>query len=172
MWFFKHTDRIANRRGFSLLELLLVVSLISIFVGAMQESVVVGLRAVNAADERELIRQQAASALDRIIREINLADDVDVAQSARFRFDIPSTNNINYVYSSGTLSRDTGGSAQVVLNNITSWDFNYYDTTGAALSEPVAGASEDTIRVVQMTVTVTRDAETLTLTNAAYLRNM
>ena len=53
-----------SERGLSLLELLIVVSLLSIFIGTVYESVVVGLRTVNAADEREDIRQQLAGALD------------------------------------------------------------------------------------------------------------
>ena len=163
----------ARRRGLSLIELLIVISLLSIFIAAVYESVIIGLRVVNASSSREMLRQQLTAALDRLTRDISVANNVDAAQSGRFQFDTPDVNNVNYVYSSSSLSRDDAASSQVtILNNISSFDFNYFDSTGAQLSEPVAGAAEDTIRVVQILITVTKNNETLTLASAAYLRSI
>ena len=167
--------QVKDKRGFTLLEVLIVVILFGLFVGTVQETVVVGLRQVSAADKREEIRQRLASALDRLTREISMADNVNVAQSGRFQFDTPSVNNVDYVYDSaaGTLSRDDAISPlAVIVRNATSLDFNYFDASGAQLSEPVAGASEDTIRLVQVVATVTKDSETITVASAAFLRNM
>jgi len=147
---------------------MIVTSLFGLFMGAVYESMLIGLRVTSTTDDRAEIVQQAASVLERFVRDVNIADNVDAAQSARFQFDTPPTNNINYVYSSGTLSR----SNTVILRNITAFDLNFFDSSGTQLAEPVPGASEDTIRLVQVSVTLTKDSETVSFAQSAYLRNM
>lgn len=162
-------------RGFTVIELMLVTVLLAIFFGAVYETAIAGLRTVDAADEREEIRGQLAATLDRLTRELALCDNVDAATDSRFQCDTPSVNNVEYTYSSSNdeLTRDDAAvSARIVLRNATAWDFDYVDSAGAALSTPVAGASEDTIRIVQVTATAALDAETLSMTSAVYLRNM
>ena len=167
-----------SERGLSLLELLIVVSLLSIFIGTLYESVVVGLRTVNAADEREDIRQQLANALDLLVREANLASNVDNAEDQRLQFDADldgngtTENNVNYQVSSGDLQRVYSGTTVTLVRDLTSLDFNYLDTSGANVTTPVGSQpTRDTIRVVQITATATKDQETISLASAAYLRN-
>ena len=168
-----HARSRARSGGLSLIELLIVISLLSIFIAAVYESVIVGLRVVSAADSRETLRQQLAVALDRLTRDISVANDVDAAQNGRFQFDTPDVNTVDYVYSGSSLSRDDAASSQVtILNNISSFDFNYFDSAGTQLSEPVSGPLEDTIRLVQILITVTKNNETLTLASAVYLRSI
>ena len=161
--------------GFSLVELMIVLSLCGLFMSAVYEAVITGLRAVSAADRREAIRQQLTSALERMIRDAGAADGVDVADTDEFQFDTPSVNDVEYLYDSGgdTLSRDDAGSSQrVILRNLTAFDFSYVDGNGAQLSEPVAGSAEDTIRVVQVSATVTQGSEAITIEDAVFLRNL
>ncbi len=167
----RRTAPTANR-GFTVLELMIVISLMGLFFAAVQESVIVGLRAVNAADDRETIRQQVTSALDRLTREAVLASNVDQADSGQFQFDMPGTSNVNYAYNSSTLTRTSAGTAQTILQHITSFTLSYIDSSGNTLATPVAAGARNTIRVVQLAVTVNPDTETLSLASAAYLRNM
>lgn len=168
-------------RGLSLLELMISVSLLAIFVGAVYESVIAGLRVVSASARREEVRGQLVFALERFTREVYLADDVDDADqlegtdTGEFQFDTPSTNNIEYTYdaSADTLSRRVGsGTAQIIARYVTSFDLDYYDSAGAQLSEPVSGSAEDTIRVVRVIVTAATGSETMSVATAAYLRSM
>lgn len=166
-------------RGFTLLEMLLVTSLFSIFIVGVYEAVLVGLRAANASDEREDVRQRMAHALDRLTREAAQSYAVDQAEDARFQFDARDINgdsaddtNIDYQYASGALTRTEDGTTITLLSGITSFDLNYTDLTGAAMTTPVAGSDEDDVRVVHVAVTAARDQETLSLESSAYLRNM
>lgn len=170
-----------NQRGhqrqsaFTLLEMMIVLSLCGLFMGAVYEAVLAGLRAVSAADRREAIRQQLTSALERMIRDAGAADGVDAADTDEFQFDTPGVNDVEYLYDSGddTLSRDDAASSQrVILRNLTAFDFSYVDSNGAQLSEPVAGSAEDTIRVVQVSATVTQGSEAITIEDAVFLRNL
>jgi prepilin-type N-terminal cleavage/methylation domain-containing protein len=166
---------LARRSGFSIIELFVVLSLLAIFMSAVHESVIVGLRTVSSADQRETIRQQLASTFERFIRDASTADDVDDAATNDFQFDTLTATNVQYLYDSGagTLSRDDNAtSQQILLRNLTSFDFNYFDTSGTQLSEPVASSAEDTIRVVEVTATVTLSNETITVSDAAFLRNL
>lgn len=158
----------------SLIELAIAMSLLALFFGGVFETVIAGLRLTGLGDDHSRLQQQLAVTVDRLTREIMVAEDVDAAEDDRFQFDTPAVNNVEYDYDSaaGTLTRDDAStSAVVVLRNITSLDFNYVDTGGSTLTTPVAGSSEDTIRVAQMTVTLTKGSTTLSMTSAAYLRN-
>ena len=166
-----------SERGFSLLELFVVLSLLGIFLAAVQESLLVGLRAVNAADEREDIRMQLSNALDRLIREVSMANNVDTAQDQQLQFDADlngdgtTENDILYQVSGGDLQRTYNGATVTLVRDLSSLDFDYTDLNGSALTTPVTGASLDILRLVQITATTAKDAETLSLADSAYLRN-
>ena len=163
------------RAGFTLMELLIVTVLFAIFMGGVYETVILGLRAASSGDDRENIRTQMTRAMDQMTREMAAAYNVDNAEDQRFQFDArdidgdgSNDTNINYVVTSGDLYRGS----QPLIRDLTALDFDYIDDTGAALSTPVAGSSEDDIRIVQITMTAVRHNETISLTAAAYLRNM
>ena len=164
--------------GVTLIEMIIVVTLLGIFMGAVYESVIVGLRAANSSDERESIRQQLANALDILTREAALASTVDLAQDQQFQFDADldgngtTENNINYQVNSGDLQRIYNGVTVTLVSDLTSLDFDFTDSSGADMTTPVGSpTNRDTIRVTQVTTTATRDNETLSLASAAYLRN-
>ncbi len=168
--------------GFSLLEVFIVVTLIGIFFSGVYETVIVGLRTVNAADEREDIRQQLANALELLTREASLANNVDNAEDQRFQFDADldgngtTENNINYQVSGNDLQRSYNGVTVTLvrdLNTSTSpLDFDYFNASGTDLTTPVGNQPDrDTIRLAQLDVTVIRDAETITMATAVYLHD-
>ncbi len=163
----KRTAQTSNR-GLSLLEVFLTLAFFSVVLAVIHEAVIVGLRVSYASDQREELRQQLATALDTLIRDAAVADNVDNADSSRFQFDTPATNNVNYQYSSGTLSR----SNVIILRNLTAFDFDFFDSSGTQLAEPVPGASESTVRLVEATATATKGTETVSVAEAVYLRNM
>lgn len=154
---------------------MLVLALAGAFLVGVSQAVVWGLQVVQAWHQREELRGQLTAALDRFTRDAWAANDVDEATDDRFQFDTPSAQNNDYDYDGTTdlLQHDSNvTSPMTLLRYATSWDFDYYDSAGAQLSTPVAGAAEDTIRVIQVTVTVSRNNETLSMAAAAYLRNM
>jgi prepilin-type N-terminal cleavage/methylation domain-containing protein len=169
--------RVANANGFSLFEMMLVVSLLGIFFGAVYETAIVALRAVHAADGREDLRQQLAHALELLTREAALASNVDQAQDQRFQIDADidgdggNETNINYRLQSGALERVHSGDTSYLVRGVTSLDFDYVDENNAAMSTPVGSSDRDDIRVMQVTITAVSGAESISLTSAAYLRN-
>ena len=177
MWRCRRTDP-TSERGLTLLELLLVMTLLAAFMGAVYESVIVGLRVAHASDERENVRQQLASALELLTREASIANNVDTANDQDFQFDADldgngtTENNIHYQVSSGDLTRTYNGTTVTLVRDLASLDFDFVDSGGSTLSTPVGSQpTRDTIRVLQITITGTNDTESMALTSAAYLRN-
>ncbi len=167
----------ASSRGLSLIELMIVLSMWGLFMGAVYEAVILGLRLMNASNSREAIRVQLAKTLDQLTREAgSRADHIDVTQDARFQFDTPgSMNNVNYVYTSGaggtgTLTRrdSTMSAATTILQHLSSFDFDYAEQ-GATTT--TASPNEDDVRVVHVTATVTKNNETISASSAAFLRS-
>ena len=170
---------LTSAHGFTLLELFIVITLVALFLGAVYETVIVGLRTVNAADDRETIRSQLTSALDRFVRDASVANNVDLGQDAQFQCDTPSVNNVNYQYSNGVLTRQDASSSQItILSNLTAFDFDYIDVNGTSYASCDNTSScgsrccRSNARVVEVSATVTKDTETITVATAAFLRNM
>ena len=167
-----------SRRGVTLLEVLIVTVLLSIFFGAVYETVITGLRTASAADERETIRLELVRALDLMTREGGLASNIDNAEDQRFQFDADldgngtTENNINYQVSSGDLQRTYNGTTVTLVGDLSALDIDYVDSSGATLTTPVSTqATRDTIRVAEITMTATKNNETISFTSAVYLRN-
>lgn len=156
-----------SQRGLSLIEVSIATVLLSIFFGFVYETVIVGLRQVETADEREDARRQIAHGLDRIVREANVANNVDVAQTAQLQFDTPSLNNVSYQYTSGTQTLARSG--VTIAQGVTSFDFDYVDCLGISYTGTVSTPGR--VRVAQITATLTDGSEAVSLTQAAFLRN-
>lgn len=157
---------------------MVVLVLLGIFFGTMHETLVVGLRTVHAGDQREDIRQQMANTMALLTREASLASNVDNAEDQRLQFDADldgdgtTENNINYQVNSGDLQRIYNSATVTFVRDLTSLDIDYVDSGGSTLTTPVSSqATRDTIRVAQITMTATKENETISLTSAVYLRN-
>ncbi len=174
---FQQPARGAHARGVLLLEVMIVLVLVGVFGIVLYETVITGLRTVSAADDREEVRQQLTNALERLMREASVARDVGSAADHTFQFDADTDGNgmvetnIEYRLSSGALERSNSGTIVPLVRGVTALDFDYVDLNGSTMSTPVAVGLRDTIRVVQMTITATRDNETIALASAAFLRN-
>lgn len=174
-------DPIHAERGVTLLELMLAVMMLGIFGVVIHQTALVGLRTVNAADERESVRQELSNALDLFTREARMAMNVDFSTSTRFQFDADfdgdgsstgNETNIDYRLQSGSFDRTYGGNTVTLVEDADSLDFNYTDGTGSSMSEPVTGGNQADIRVVELVITGKNDDASLTMTSSVFLDNM
>lgn len=170
--------------GFTLLELLVALTLVALLMGGVYEPVFVGLRTVQATDQREDLRTQLARALDRLTREARMTRNVDVADETQFRFDADFTGDgqsqagagetdIQYRVQNGDFQRSQGTNAAFTLvPDVSAVAFDYVDVTGTAHDVCGGGCTASTLRVVQVTITAAKNGETVSLAGAAYLENM
>ena len=189
-----------TEHGVSLIELMIVLTLLASFFGVVYESVIVGLRTVGTANTREDLRLQLARTLDRFTREVQMVRNVDVATDTQFQFDADLNGdgdatdsgeaNISYQVVGTTLTRSQGSATITLIGNLSSASavdvFNYYETSattesdtcdnsaacGTATCTPLGCQCRCEIRVVVLTVTVTNGNETISMSSSAFLGNM
>lgn len=167
-----------SNRGLSLIELILVMALLAGFSVAVYQTVIVVLKTADASNELENVRMQLTRALDQLSREVSAAYNVDNSDSDGFQFDArlvdgdsdgdaENRTNINYRISSGDFQRVQGGNTVTLVPDCTSsTPFIYLDSSNAATT------TEAAVRVMQISLSATRDGETITLATSVRPRNL
>jgi len=160
-------------RGLTLLEVVLAAGLAALLAGSVYESVAVGRRAVESAQEEDL-REQLAAAMELLTRELILASDVETAEDQRVQFgadlnDDGEPERVSYEAIGPTLVRRSGTVSVTLLRGLNSFDLNYLDAAGRPMATPVTGASLDEIRVAEVNATVSQEAESWSVANGIYL---
>jgi len=164
------------RKGFTLIELIIVIILFIIIVGFAGWSFVVGLRTWASGMNRTEIRQDSALAMERMVRELSQAKLITIAQVDTVKFaadadDDGADETITFDTLTGNLNRTVKDTITVLARNVNSFQLAYYDLNDVLLDFPVLGADRDNIRVITITLTMNKADETLTLSSGAYARN-
>jgi hypothetical protein len=152
-----------------------------LFVSAIQESLLTGLRTVDASRRREDVRLQLAKALDQLTREATFASTIDTASSTRFQFDAdidrdgtfenvssgtdPDETDIEYRDLAGDLVRRDSKGDVTLAGDLTSVTFTYLNASGGS------PGTEADVRVVEIALSATSGNETISLAGGVYLRN-
>ena len=180
--------------GFTLMELLVAMSIGLVVLGAVAKTFTVQSRQNTAEEQISQMQQNARAALDLMVREIQMAK-YDPAGTA-----FPAgTYGVTYSASqleikadvfdeNGTISTSSGsvediiyardaasnyitrklgsGSAEIVADNITDFTFNYYDANGSAVT---SSANSGNIRKVTISITArTAKPDPSFATNSGY----
>jgi len=180
--------------GFTLMELLVAMSIGLVVLGAVAKTFTVQSRQNTAEEQISQMQQNARAALDLMVREIQMAK-YDPAGTA-----FPAgTYGVTYSASqleikadvfdeNGTISTSSGsvediiyardaasnyitrklgsGSAEIVADNITDFTFNYYDANGSAVT---SSANSGNIRKVTLSITArTAKPDPSFTTNSGY----
>ncbi|MBI2885165.1 MAG: prepilin-type N-terminal cleavage/methylation domain-containing protein [Candidatus Omnitrophica bacterium] len=169
-------SRSRRTQGFSLVELMVAMVVLGLLIAGAYDPVISSLRLAAAVNTREEIRQQLAHVLEWVIRDAGVADNMDVAETDHVQFDTPAVNNVEYEYDAAAdvLTRDDADSSQrTILRNVTAFDFDYVDCFGTTTTGTVSGSEEeDSIRVIQVTATVAKLTESVSMPAAVFTRNL
>ena len=163
-----------NRKGFTLIELVIVISVIGII------AVIVGSILLGVVDawtfkfNRNDILQDGRMAIGRMTREMRTASGITIATAGQFRFietensgtEATISNDITYSLSGSNLNRTENGVANLLAENVSSLAFTYYDA-----SETVTGVIAN-IRRVKINVTLTKNGENVYLQSESMPRNL
>jgi type II secretory pathway pseudopilin PulG len=168
--------------GFTLIELIIIIALFSILAAAIFWTFVAGLRAWGSGRDRAYIRQDANLAIERMVRELSEASEINTAGSDEIEFDADldgdgSVETIRFdVSNDDNLERTeviTGPDIIVTLaRNVQTFTLGYYlDGDNDTLLSSVTGPSRDDVRVIVISLTLNEGGETLTLSSSVYTRN-
>jgi type IV pilus assembly protein PilW len=173
------TRRIRNFGGFTLVELMVSMAISLVVLAAIAGTFTVQTRQNSAEEQVGQMQQNVRSALDLMIREIQMAK-YDPAETAfpvgtygvtysgsqlEIKADVVDGNgsintssgsleNIIYTFDSATLriTRKLGstGTAELLADNITAFTFDYFDANGNAVTSSVNSGD---IRKVTISIT-------------------
>jgi len=163
------------RKGFTLIELIIVITIIGIIAG------VVGFILFGAVDawtfkfnRADLLAdgRLAVNRMVREIREIKDDDSVTTASSSEFRFTNAGNVDITYNLSSTVLNRTADSVTNVLAEDVSSLTFTYYDScaSGATSITPTVGANTN-IRRVLIGLTLTKNGENVYVRSQSVPRN-
>jgi len=156
-----------NQKGFTLLELVVALSIMGIVAGVVIGVVAINARTANLVSSRTLARydiRDAFQALRDDIQQIspgNIIYDGGNLNSHRLEFNDMDGNNILYLYSSGSVTRN--GTA--ILSNVQQNPFSYLDQ-----NLNITNVRENVL-YIDVDLQVTYGNETVTLGDRFYVRN-
>lgn len=150
------------KRGSTLVELVIVIAIVGIMVGAVGYILLGVVDAWTFKAKRNDILWDGRMAINRMgreIREIKNLTSVTTASSSQFRFTNVNNNSIIYSLSGTNLNRTKDGTANILAQNVSSLSFTYYDSSGASIATPTVSPSATNIRRVRINLTLTNGGQ-------------
>ena len=154
--------------GLTLIELILVIALLSILLGAIGVTFIVGLKAWDTGILSGGIKKEASYSLRIITEELRHATAITAAGLNSVTFVADLDNNgvnetISYTWSGvagADLSRIEGADTRVLARNVQNAQFQYYDINNTLLGPPPT-VTASSVRVVELTLLLQRQSETV-----------
>lgn len=124
-------------KGFTLIEIVITIVLVSIIAGIAAMIIVQGVRVYSSEQSRSDAHYQARVTVERMAREIRLirsqtAGDVPTMSAADMSFTDINNNQVWFQLNAGTVRRssDNGATWQTLANGVTALNFSYLQQDG------------------------------------------
>ncbi|MHA1585177.1 MAG: PilW family protein [Promethearchaeota archaeon] len=112
---------ISNKKGFSLIEMMVVVVILGLIVLGLVTFFTGGAKSWVAGQSQLEAQRNARQAMDIMVREIREASEVTTKNDTKIIFDTPWVTGITYELLSNTISRNN----IPLINNVSNLDFDY-----------------------------------------------
>jgi prepilin-type N-terminal cleavage/methylation domain-containing protein len=165
-----------SARGFTIIELIVVIALFVILVSVIPMIFLTGLKSWSSGRNRAQIREEANLAMEMMVRDLGQADTITVATASAITFaaDVDNDNaNETVAYSrdaGNNLIRAVAGTAIALNSDTQALTFTYTDLNNAVFT-PTTQADRDNIRVVTIGLRLSNVSENITVASSAYTRN-
>jgi type IV pilus assembly protein PilW len=166
-----HRLQLKKTEGFTLTELMVVMGIGMVMLAAVTTTFMAQAKFYNAQEQINEMQQNARGALDMIAREVKMAGynpangaitgvtystsqlqiEADLDASGTISTSSTANERIIYVFDSANkqITRQVGsGSAQILADNITAFDFSYYQADGTT-----PATTSSAIRQVKIDIT-------------------
>lgn len=175
--------RMDGQKGFTLIELILVIVLVSVLTAGFGEAFLAVSRAYITADNRQAARKEGRWVLDRMSREMRLVQDntsIAAADASTFSFVDVDGNTVTFSYNSGagqinrTQSSPTPAT-NLLASDVSGFSLTYLDSAdpGNVLSPPTAGLGTPTdIWRIRMNIQTSVNGESVALQTELHPRNL
>ncbi len=176
-----------SKKGFTLLETLIVLLLLSVLIGVSSWLFVVSLRAWDSAQQRTSIREDINYTVERLVRELKEIKQSSLSQYSAIAHtiqydDLSSNRFVLYLYNAGDVSLDSTYGAdfyQLRRANITSGEnpslgqgvLLLRDLVSPDAAEPATGLIVNGNQV-SLNLVVQRESETVIIRTKVRPRNL
>jgi prepilin-type N-terminal cleavage/methylation domain-containing protein len=167
--------RTPHARGFTLIEIIVVIVLVGILATIAATIIMQGISAYSGGESRSNAHYQARFAMERMAREIRLmrsstAADIPTMTGTTLRYNDINGLQMGFRLNGGNIERteDNAVSWQTLATNITGPGgniFTYLDKGGAATAAPAS------LWLVQIQFTATQNAESIYMQTTVHPRN-
>ena len=167
--------RTQNSRGFTLIEIVITIVLVSILSGLAAMIILQGVRAYSAEQSRSDVHYQSRAAMERMAREIRLIRwntalaqaDIATMSPMVLRYTDIQGNQMGFQLNLGEIQRtqDNAATWQTLATGVTAFNINYFRQDG------VTPATAATLWFVEITMTDLQGSETLQMRTRVHPRN-
>jgi len=112
---------IKNQKGFSLIEMMVVVVILGLIVLGLVTFFTGGTKSWVAGQSQLKAQREARQAIDRMVREIREASEVTTNTDTKIIFNTPWETGVTYELSGNTINRNSNP----LINNVSNLDFDY-----------------------------------------------
>lgn len=156
-------------KGFTLLEMILVILILSIIIAMSSTLLTQGLNSFANSESIMSANWQGQIAMQRIVRDIMAVrspSDITTATASNFSFTNTNNESISYSLSGNNLNLTLNGNSAILADSIQNLTFSYFDKSGSAT------ATTSLIRLVRVSFNVVQNNVSYTLTTAIFPRNL
>ncbi len=154
-----------NQRGFSLVELIIVIAILAMLTGITLPLLQTGFNSYFTQRDLSDADWQGRLALSRMardMRDLATTSNISTATSTQFSFTDNTNTAVSYTLSGTTLQRN----GLTLANGVSAMTFSYEDRMGAVAGTVAA------IRYVSITLNITQNNTNFTLQSVVDLRNI
>jgi prepilin-type N-terminal cleavage/methylation domain-containing protein len=154
-----------KQQGFTLIELISVMVLVSIIVAISSQMLAQGFNAYLTSEDIIDANWQGQMAIERMVRDIRTvrsANDISVKTSSAFTFVNLAGNTMAYSLSGSNLMLN----GNILANGVNSLTFTYYDKNGTP------GASTANLNYVNIALNITQNNANFSVNTTAFLRDL
>jgi prepilin-type N-terminal cleavage/methylation domain-containing protein len=166
-----------QRRGFTLVELIATIVILSVLGSVASSFLLTAINAYTSSSIRAQLHGEASVAMERMVREFRKIPKNTSASGNAPLVNTVTSNSITWngtstLSMSGTqlMFADAGATARALLNDVTSFSVQAYDESNSALATSLSGSACDSIRRIQVTITMQRYGVTETLRTRTFIR--
>jgi hypothetical protein len=171
--------RARARRAFTLVETICAIVVVAT-VGSVSSGIIYSaIQSYRDASTKAQLSDDCSAAMDRLTKALwSIPRDTSAAVVAPLISNVTASSiswNTNWTLTlSGTqlLLTEAGGTPTSILDNVASFNVACYDQNNTALGANLSGAATQSIRRIQIQISVTRQGQTETLRTRVFIRSL
>lgn len=163
-----NTMKIKPSRGFTLIEMIVVITVTSIVIGSAAMIFSHGSSGYFTAQQLNGLSIEAEQAVNQLSKELRMARSITATSSSQLSFVNQTGNSIIYSLNGTNLlrSQDGGSTTNLSSNHTSSFTVSYFDASLASSTTP----SE--VKLINVVISFADNVNTLQMIQSIYLRSL